>query len=103
MNNMTPIVGPIFNIHPQFAQALLARGVPLQQINKRRSSPTRWELREVGLLPPHMHAREKARRQKQLNRLQGKQRAIYALQRWSFTPSPSAIRRKLREAPHVYL
>lgn len=103
MNNMSPVVGPIFNIHPQFAQALLSRGVPLQQINRRRAAPTRWELREVGLLPPHTHAREKARRKAQLNRLAGKQRAAKEIMRFDGWPTPSAIRRKLRESPHVYL
>jgi hypothetical protein len=104
MNNMSPVVGPIFNIHPQFAQALLSRGVPLQQINRRRSEPRRWELREVGLLPPHTHAREIARRQGQLKRIAAKQRIIDEThrRRLGFV-TPSSIRRKLRTEAHVYL
>lgn len=62
----------------------------------------RWELREQGKLPPHNDLKMKTKRLEQRNRIAAKKRAAEAIKRRHSTPTPSAIRRELRDFPYVY-
>jgi predicted component of type VI protein secretion system len=92
------------NLHPNFAAALMSRGVAIPKTRTRELR--RWELRERGLLPPHSHAGELARRAKQLKWRAAKQQAARRLAHGSYDglfAGRAQIIREIRSAPHVYL
>jgi hypothetical protein len=91
-------------VSPDFLNFLLKTGTLLPP-KRSEPVPTRWQLREAAGIP-HLHLQEKARRKAQLDRIAGKRKAAREINRWEThfaRVSPSAIRRKLRESPHVYL
>lgn len=83
-------------LSPALLQMLLSAGV--MQLPKAPREPRRWQLREAGKLPPHTHAQEKARRLKQLARIDEKDqiRAAFAA-KTGFDPGRWWVRQELRK------
>jgi hypothetical protein len=84
---------------PDFLAFMLAKGALKP---RREPQPTRWQRRAAAGVP-HQHLKEKTKRREQQIRIEAKRQAARAITRRHGSPTPSAIRREIRNSPHVYM